>query len=187
MSGPGCLLSPVGDAFRIIHQERRELWAELYHTDDFHPSAIGTYLSACVLYATVSGKALNTGSHDPFDREICLKSLVSRAPNEEERTYLQGIANRVTASRDGCRGWLQTIKKGAGVKAPTKWKQWFVTWLQVYFWAYAIGRVLGKSARYNSLSILTKMGCSTMLSTLIISYFSMPKVLALARETGFFP
>ena len=56
-------------AYAVVHDERPELWGELFHVDDFHPSGLGTYLMACVVYSGLglarawdSGPALNRRS-----------------------------------------------------------------------------------------------------------------------------
>merc|ERR1712048_257016 len=59
------LVAPVGRAFRLIYDEitvaggnagdAGSLFFRLYDPDGSHPSAMGTYLAACVLYSTISG------------------------------------------------------------------------------------------------------------------------------------
>jgi hypothetical protein len=59
-------VAPVGPAFQIIYDRYLELrmdpldsesnFYNLYSSDGSHPSRSGTYLAACVLYATVTGK-----------------------------------------------------------------------------------------------------------------------------------
>jgi len=49
------IVAPVGKAFRLIHDEDYNLFYRLYDPDATHPSALGTYLAACVVYASVTG------------------------------------------------------------------------------------------------------------------------------------
>ncbi|MBN2745417.1 MAG: T9SS type A sorting domain-containing protein [Bacteroidales bacterium] len=44
------LVAPVGWAWRTVRQQFPNI--ELYMTDDYHPAMAGTYLAACVFYAT---------------------------------------------------------------------------------------------------------------------------------------
>merc|ERR1719356_2253244 len=49
------IIAPVGKAFRLIHDEDYNMFYQLYDPDATHPSALGTYLAACVIYASVTG------------------------------------------------------------------------------------------------------------------------------------
>merc|ERR1711963_219611 len=61
------LVAPVGRAFRLIYDDvtsaggsagdQGSLFHRLYDPDASHPSALGTYLAACVLYSTITGAA----------------------------------------------------------------------------------------------------------------------------------
>jgi hypothetical protein len=59
----GGLLLPAGDAWRAAW--RRDKTLALYGPDGFHPSALGTYLSALVIYQQVTGRSL-TGIASPL-------------------------------------------------------------------------------------------------------------------------
>lgn len=52
----GGLLLPAGDAWRAAW--RRDKALALYGPDGFHPSALGTYLSALVIYRQVTGRSV---------------------------------------------------------------------------------------------------------------------------------
>jgi len=55
-------IAPVGTAYQYIRQQQQQqqktdyelLWSKLYARDGFHPSPLGTYLQACVLYCTIT-------------------------------------------------------------------------------------------------------------------------------------
>jgi hypothetical protein len=68
-NGNGVILAkvaPVGIAVQHIKRNHCDgnddkdnsssLWAKLYARDDFHPSPLGTWLEACVLYCTITGE-----------------------------------------------------------------------------------------------------------------------------------
>ena len=47
-----CRIAPVGEAYRYLHDNNKDLWEKLYSHDDFHPSPYGTWLQACVIFCT---------------------------------------------------------------------------------------------------------------------------------------
>ncbi len=67
------VLVPVGPAWEKIRQEQPQI--QLYASDGVHPSAEGVYLSACVIYASLSGNspvglAIFTSVGDDHPQEI---------------------------------------------------------------------------------------------------------------------
>ena len=48
------VIAPVGQAYAYLRSTNPELWKRLYAMDDFHPSPLGTYLQACVLYIVIT-------------------------------------------------------------------------------------------------------------------------------------
>jgi hypothetical protein len=50
----GVLVAPAGEAWAKVRQARPTI--ELYNPDAHHPSAVGTYLTACVIYQTLTGR-----------------------------------------------------------------------------------------------------------------------------------
>lgn len=91
--GEGAIVAPVGPAFRLVFEERPALLEELYHTDHYHPSPLGTFLAACVLLVCITGLAPQTEPADPFEHN--LKSMMGRTPTAEERCYLADVAVRL--------------------------------------------------------------------------------------------
>ena len=99
-------VAPVGDAFLVVHDERPELWHNLFQADDYHPSPSGSFLQACVLHCTLFGIA-------PEEHVACTEdanAIWSRArimePHDQpplprstaqERAYLLRVAQRVCA------------------------------------------------------------------------------------------
>jgi hypothetical protein len=95
----GAALSPVGVAWERVRRERPGL--ELYSEDGHHPGPAGTYLSACVLFATIYKRPCTgapssiTGAPwtgEGFDSSQAVK-LVS-LPDETAR-YLQRVGSEV--------------------------------------------------------------------------------------------
>lgn len=83
-----CALSPAGIAFaraQVIYPD-----IELFNSDKLHPSAAGTYLSACTMYATLFGKSPEGISYYP---PISGKNAKERAQIGKK---LQALAADVT-------------------------------------------------------------------------------------------
>jgi hypothetical protein len=70
------MLLPVGDAWRRMWE--RDRTARLYGPDGFHPSGLGTYLSALVMYRQFTGRSV-VGLPSPFSS---FDPLVVRALQE---------------------------------------------------------------------------------------------------------
>ena len=56
--GIKCRVARVGSAFRRVKEADEGLWRKLYFSDKYHPSPLGTFLSACVLHRTMFGEDL---------------------------------------------------------------------------------------------------------------------------------
>ena len=77
----GLTVAPVGLAMQNAIAERPDL--DMLHYDEEHPSIHGTYLSACVIYATIFGRSPLGSSYLPTWRG---------GVTEEEAVFLQRIA-----------------------------------------------------------------------------------------------
>jgi hypothetical protein len=95
----GAPLAPVGAAWERVRRERPEL--ELYDTDGNHPGPAGTYLSACVLFASIFHRPCTgapgtitgapwAGSHFDSSRSVTLVSLPA-----ETAHYLQRVGSEI--------------------------------------------------------------------------------------------
>jgi hypothetical protein len=51
----GTKVARVNTAYAVVRNERPELWHDLFCDDDFHPSVLGTYMMACLVYCAVFG------------------------------------------------------------------------------------------------------------------------------------
>ncbi|MFN8467378.1 MAG: hypothetical protein U0X20_17605 [Caldilineaceae bacterium] len=92
----GVEVAPVGLAWQRAHQERP--FPNLYLADGINSSIYGTYLTACVLYATIynrdpSGLAYRPADLFP-DASPIIKDLVRQWPKltDDEAAFLQRIA-----------------------------------------------------------------------------------------------
>ena len=102
------LVCPVGVACAVVHDERPQLWAALFHTDDFHLSPAGSLLQAACLHCTLfRGEAL------PPEGAADVEQLFARArymqppdhpplalPTREEAAYLFEVAYRVVHTEE---------------------------------------------------------------------------------------
>lgn len=97
-------LAPIGTAFLVVRTEREQLWRDLFHTDNVHPSPLGTYLQACVLHCTIFGRpppinsmhesnSATLWAHARLMQPPCDPPL--RLPTAEEMRYVRDIAVRV--------------------------------------------------------------------------------------------
>jgi hypothetical protein len=99
-------IAPVGIAFLVVWEEDRKLWHSLFHSDRLHPSPAGTFLSACIVHATVFGKMPRRDwvVRDDMDSLWCRARVLQPAdmppnpfPTKEQAEYLHEVAQRVTA------------------------------------------------------------------------------------------
>mmetsp|Transcript_79949 Transcript_79949/g.222762 ORF Transcript_79949/g.222762 Transcript_79949/m.222762 type:complete len:315 (-) Transcript_79949:395-1339(-) len=99
-------VADVNRAFATVRDENVELWRDLFHSDDFHPSALGSFLEACAIFCAVFGEepALPaTVLDDPGllfadARRMLPPPAVGRMPTAEELLYLRGVAVRTWTS-----------------------------------------------------------------------------------------
>ena len=96
----------MGTAFTAVHAARPALWHDLFHTDGFHPSPIGSYLEALVIYATIFGVLPLAAVSMPDDpAQLWARARVMqpagtpplRLPTMEEMRYLRIVAASVCA------------------------------------------------------------------------------------------
>ena len=99
-------VAPVGTAFSAVHAARPELWHDLFHTDGFHPSPLGSYLEGLVIYAAIFGALPPTAVSMPDDpAQLWARARVMqpagspalRLPTMEEMRYLRTVAASVCA------------------------------------------------------------------------------------------
>ena len=94
------LVSPVGDAYALVKQRNEGLWEQLYMADGEHPSALGTWLQVCVLYATMLHEEPPT--YDPIFWKTGpgRSRTAERLPTHKEATELWKIALMATDIMD---------------------------------------------------------------------------------------
>ena len=82
----GALVLPVGLAFELAYEQRPEI--VLHKTfDGSHPSMLGTYLAACVVYASLYGLPASDVDYTYFG-----------AVDEEDAAFLRAIADETVNS-----------------------------------------------------------------------------------------
>ena len=91
-----CPIAPVGLAWQAARAERKDL--VLYNADKSHPSAAGTYLAACVFYATIYGK-----SPEALPAKLTLQAggklrLLADVP-QADATFLQKTAWKTVSAK----------------------------------------------------------------------------------------
>jgi hypothetical protein len=95
------LVAPIGLAYLTVWEEDYTLWQKLFLDDGIHSSVYGSYLFACVLYATLFDQLPN---HDGTNIEFNIPSLFMDArkivgqatyPTADEAEYLRNVAGRV--------------------------------------------------------------------------------------------
>ena len=98
-------IAPVGNAYKELHDTAPDLWKQLYHTDDLHPSPHGTLLQGFVLYITITGEAPPT-NYDPstwWSRARRMQPPEEPPlplPTIEEAKSLRSVASKVCGMSD---------------------------------------------------------------------------------------
>ncbi len=94
-------VAPVGLAFLVVWEENHAFWERLFSEDQYHPTPLGTYLAACIVYATIHHRLPPVSSRfteTMFSRSRAMNlpgHQVHPLPTEEEALYLRWIAKRV--------------------------------------------------------------------------------------------
>jgi hypothetical protein len=92
-------VSPVGLAFLYVYERKRDLWYMLTAGDDIHASVFGSFLTACVLYATITGKMpdpiILNDVKDLFNSARSIKGDRYGYPHKDEATFLWDVAKKV--------------------------------------------------------------------------------------------
>jgi hypothetical protein len=98
-------VAAVGDAWVVARKQRPDL--DLYVSDGSHPSPAGSYLAACVIYATLTGRSpvgaprevwgLPWNGRGPVESDTPTL-LVSLAPREA--AFLQNVAWSIASQQD---------------------------------------------------------------------------------------
>lgn len=99
-----CQVAPAGLNYSRCMNEYPEI--NLYNADMIHPSLEGSYLAACTIYQTISGKSAYNNQYLPgstYDTDHVIKSL-----DEETAVKLQNISDAVL----GLSKYSITLKKG---------------------------------------------------------------------------
>lgn len=92
----GATVAPVGLAWELARTRRPDL--NLYSQDGSHPSSVGSYLAACVLFATLTdepcaGLPFRLSAPDAHGESLTLMRV-----KKQDATFLQTIADEVMAA-----------------------------------------------------------------------------------------
>ena len=93
-------IAKVGMTYLAIHEDSETQWAKLFSADGIHASQLGTYLQACVLYATMYGH-LPAAIHSDYDmRALFFKSRalygdVDATPTVAQAEYVRSMVTKV--------------------------------------------------------------------------------------------
>ena len=104
------LVAPIGLAYLTVWEEDDTLWQKLFLDDGIHSSTYGSYLFACVLFATLfdqlpthsSDDSSSSNGNSEYNSIASLfmdaRKIVGQAsyPTFEEAEYLRNVAGRVT-------------------------------------------------------------------------------------------
>lgn len=86
----GAIVVPVGLAWEKARQLRPEL--PLYDADGSHPSPLGTYLTACVFFSTLSGESPIGLPHRLITTDKDGEKLYINIQSEEDALFCQKVA-----------------------------------------------------------------------------------------------
>lgn len=94
------LVAPIGLAYLTVWEEDDSLWQKLFVDDGIHSSVYGSYLFACVLYATLFDQLPahdGTSENSLSSLFIGSRKIVGQAsyPSSDEVEYLRNVAGRV--------------------------------------------------------------------------------------------
>ena len=85
------LVAPVGEAWRIVREEQPDI---ALYADNTHPNPAGTYLAACVFYATLF-------------QSPCTGAAVPRQVNQQIAEFLQKTADDVVLTSGNRWDWRE--------------------------------------------------------------------------------
>jgi len=100
-------IAPVGNAFLAVYEESpTDLWPKLFLDDGIHPSAYGTFVYGCVIYATMTGYMpkykrvvvddMESSVLFSTARRLQASSSTAGFPTKSEAATLYKIAKKVT-------------------------------------------------------------------------------------------
>ena len=92
-------IAPVGPAFLWVYEEDSEMYEKLFNSDGIRASVYGSYLTACVVYCTITGNMPPPDSHGTvrnlFKRSRAVSGAANGYPDEGEAEYLFDVARKV--------------------------------------------------------------------------------------------
>lgn len=118
-------VAPVGEAWAAWYRKKPEI--SLYDKDGSHPNAAGSYLAACVLHASISGKALKNAPGTLRSGGRTLVSIPTATARELQKTANSTLKNftpesyiqkqeQKSASRPSAPDIKQALRKNMDIK-----------------------------------------------------------------------
>ncbi len=99
-------MADANGAYALVRGEREALWRELYFSDGYHPSPLGSFLQACCVFCAVRGRPPNLDPltlRAPFSLWGRARFMLPgsegvslRMPSAEEMLYFAEVAARAT-------------------------------------------------------------------------------------------
>lgn len=91
------LVAPIGLAYLTVWEEDFDLWEKLFLDDEIHSSMSGSYLFACVLYATLFGHLPEEPPENMAALFMDARKTVGQPsyPSADDAEYLRAVAGRV--------------------------------------------------------------------------------------------
>jgi len=96
----GSMVTPAGEAWRLALQERPDLLLHRNDQGDNHPGFAGSYLSACTIFATLTGETPVGAMTETKKEYVCFKLKTPFAVEKETGDFLQEIAWRAYQEED---------------------------------------------------------------------------------------
>ena len=98
---PKAKIAPMGLAYQYAKRNDEKLFNKLYASDHYHPSILGSYLEACVLYCTILEERPPVYNKKWWDNPRYKHLADMPLPSDEEADQLQEIAWKVCNAHEG--------------------------------------------------------------------------------------
>lgn len=89
-------VAPVGEAWREAKKLRPNL--RLYYPDGSHPSILGTYLTACVFYKTITGNKVHDLLRDPVIKDSNGEKYYPFIIHENNAEFMKAVVDAMDVS-----------------------------------------------------------------------------------------
>ena len=87
----GATVAPVGLAWKLARERMPGI--SLYASDGSHPSRLGSYLAACVIFSTITGEPCNGLPSRAMSTDQTGESITLTRISKTDATFLQSVAD----------------------------------------------------------------------------------------------